>query len=744
MSLPAAKPMQFVRIPPHETGADNEEQWVTFSDLLRILRVSWARILLAGLVATMIAFAVVMFITPTYVGSALVMVDEQQNRILKDDASVLSDLPSDPSSVESQVTVIQSHTLIADVVDRLKLWNDPDFNGASVPSSPLMRYFRSTIGFLEGRGGVGASDSRPWTQRRDLAIKNVSAGLAAQIVGRSTVIEVDFRSSSPTQAARIANAVADTYVDSIANAKSSASEKASKWLADQVAQLSRQAGAADAAVQVYKAQNGLIDTSSGAALTDQQLGDLTTQLIAAQGTEAEAQAKLARVRQLVSSGSSADVTEVVDSSLIGQLREQESTLLQQKADFASRYGDRNPKMISLETQLQVLSQKINDEAKRIVGTVANSVAVASAHVQALRSEMGRVTTSANTQNQARVKLGELLANANSAHAVYQTYLDRLKQTQQQASLKIADVHVASTASVPDTPVSPKMGLIVGGSAFAGLILAFLYSLLADRLCTGFCSAQELERTLGLPVLATMPELGAGRGIRDLALESIARPYSEFSEGIRALELSFSRQRSERAGGKVAIVVSALPSEGKTTTAVNIARRFAADGKRVIIVDGDLRRPNVAIALGIERPKYDLADFLARRCLLDDAITADPQSSLVALSLSRGSRLQIGTGLPELVTLVQRLREIADIVIIDAPPVLAVQDAKLFAELSDGALLVVRWGKTPKEAVARAAKSLRDFGIPMIGAALTRAHAKYHRYYSYGYSGLPALGNYYES
>ena len=106
------------------------------------------------------------------------------------------------------------------------------------------------------------------------------------------------------------------------------------------------------------------------------------------------------------------MTEVVESELIGQLREQEATLMQQKADFGSRYGDANPKMISIETQLQVLSQKINDEANRIVGTVASSVAVASAHAHRL-GRMGRVTSSANSQNQARVKLGELLANASS-------------------------------------------------------------------------------------------------------------------------------------------------------------------------------------------------------------------------------------------------------------------------------------------------------------------------------------------
>ena len=240
---------------------------------------------------------------------------------------------------------------------------------------------------------------KPGTQ-----IRAVTGNLDAEIAGRSTVIAITFRSQSPLKAAQIANAIATTYVESLTDAKTVASEGAAKWLADRVTQLGRQAGTADAAVQLYKAQHDLLDTSTGAALTDQKLGDLTSQLIAAEGDRAEAQAKLARVKDLVQTGKNADVTEVVDSPLIAQLREQEATLLQQKADFSSRYGDRNPKMVSLETQLNVLKQKIDEEAGRIVGTVSNSVAVADAHVQTIRGEMAGATSTANTQNYARVKL----------------------------------------------------------------------------------------------------------------------------------------------------------------------------------------------------------------------------------------------------------------------------------------------------------------------------------------------------
>jgi Mrp family chromosome partitioning ATPase len=131
-------------------------------------------------------------------------------------------------------------------------------------------------------------------------------------------------------------------------------------------------------------------------------------------------------------------------------------------------------------------------------------------------------------------------------------------------------------------------------------------------------------------------------------------------------------------------------------------------------------------------------------MLDEAICADPHSSLVTLSALHGLKSSNEDNLSAMAALIRRLRDISDVVIIDTPPVLAVQDARLLAELGDGALFVVRWAKTSREAVQRALKLLRDFGIPLIGTAMVRAHPKHHRFYSYGHTGLPALTQYYES
>lgn len=724
---------------------------VTLQDLLRILRIRWKAIAIAAAGAAVAAALAVWMMTPIYMGAALVMVDEQQRHVFNEqnDPAVLSNLPTDPSSIESQVQMLQSHALAGQVVDRLNLAEDPEFNGTRRTVLDAVLGIGPRLAAMFSAGG--ATDPHAVAQRiREQTIGSVLSKLDVQAVGLSTIIAVNFRSASADKAARIANALADTYIDDLAAAKSGATEHASKWLADRVSQLARQAGAADAAVQQYKAENGLIDTSSGTPLTDQQLGSLTTQLTQAQGDQAQAQAKFARVKQLLKSGHGADVTDAVTSPLIMQLREQEATLLQQKADLSSRYGPLHPAMQNVDARLAELRKKISEEVRRIVGTAANDAAVAAAHVASLKSDMATATATTAGLNKARVKLGELTANASSAHALYQSYLDRLNQTQQRANFNIPDVHVVSPASVPLSPVSPKKLLIVGGATLGALVLGFLAALVADRMCHGFRSADELEAGAGLTVLATVPEVKShGGGLGDVGLEVLRQPLSQFSEAIRGLEIGLSRQAGPAisgasGAGKAYLVTSALPADGKTSLSVSLARYLAASGHRVVIVDADHRRPRVAAALGLRPVRYCLDDYLKRRCTLDQALTADPQSPLVVLAGSGVARDVDLAWSPAMSALIGRLREIADFVVIDSPPVLAVHDAKLLAQMTDGTLFVVRWGKTPREAVSAALKLLRAFGARIAGTVLVRTDPAHYQYYAYGYAGVPALADYFSA
>ncbi|HEY4259659.1 MAG TPA: AAA family ATPase, partial [Schlesneria sp.] len=384
---------------------------------------------------------------------------------------------------------------------------------------------------------------------------------------------------------------------------------------------------------------------------------------------------------------------------------------------------------------------------RIVDTAGNDVAVAAARADAIRGNMATATSATAAQNQARVKLAQLQAEATSDHALYQSYLDRLKQTQQQASLRVPDVHLASAALPPLAPVSPKKTLIIGGATIASLVLGFLLALAGDRMCSGFRAPRDLENILGLSVLAVIPELNVRpKSFKDVAMRVLARTHNEFSEAIRGLEIGLSLHLDDagdrgRRCGKAILVTSALPAEGKTAISVSLARRLAISGHKVVVIDADYRRPKVAVALGLRSVKYDLADYLARRCSLEEALCPDPYSPLVvlpAVHTAEGGEMISSSAMAALIT---RLRGVADFVVIDSPPVLAVNDTRLLAGMADTTIFVVRWGKTPREAAALAVRLLRDFRVNLVGAVLARANARQQQYYTFGYTGAPALADY---
>ncbi|MDE2013563.1 MAG: AAA family ATPase [Alphaproteobacteria bacterium] len=727
------------------------EGWLSFSDILRILKVKSRLVVMTTLFVVALAGTAVALMTPLYEASALVMVDERQNHVLSDvsDPTVLSNLPASPSSIDSQVQVLKSEALAGRVVDELGLVRVPEFNGtARGLLSDMAGVVANLMTMVMGPQTPPENGLPPEERLREKTIDNLQRDLDIYALGHSTVIEVDARARSAGQASRIANAIADIYVRDQIKEHLKASRDASQWLSNRVSQLAQQAATADASVAEYKAQNGLTDTSTGTPMTDQQMGDLTGQLVIAETNASDAEARLTRVKALAQSGKSADVTEVVDSPLIAQLREQEATLLQQRADLSSRYGPLHPKMRDIDAQLSELDRKISEEVDRVVGTVSNQAAVAESHVAALKRNLAALTSKTNGQNQARVKLAELEADATSAHTLYQAYLDRLKQTQQQSSLKTPDVHVVSQASVPLKPAYPKTLMIVGASVPAGLLIGFLLALISDSVCNGFRSAGELCAALGVPVLAAIPEVRSHTvRLRHAAAQVVKRPRSRFSEAVRGLELGVVRRHGKAreaadTPGKVILITSALPGEGKTTTVASLARRLALSGHRVVAVDADLRRPRLATALGMKSVKYRLADYLNQRCTLDDALFPDRQSGLVALTSVHDPEHVDDISSPRMKMLVERLREIADFVVIDSPPVLAVPDVRLIAELADTVLLTVRWERTARDAVATAANVLMDFGIELSGSVLMRVDVKRYQYYAYGYSGAPTLAGYY--
>ena len=706
--------------------------------------VSLRRKIILGTAAIVVALVtiIVMQLTPLYTATAVVMLDERKNNV-EDTAAVLSGLPSgDQATVQNQVQILTSLELAGRVIDKLKLDQDPEFN-------PKLSGLGAIIGLLNPLHWL---PTNPKTQAEAQGVDLVRSEIVHSFLGRltvdpiglSTAMNVSFESEDASKAARIANAVSNAYVEDQLEAKFDATQKATQWLSGRIAELSRQAQAADAAVQQYKAEHNITQTAEGGSVVDQQIAAINGQLVLARTDLAEKQANYDQLLGLAQAGRATDAAQVVASPVIGALRGQEAALSNQIANLSAKYGPRHPKMLDLEAQKENLDAKIGEEVQRIVASVMNDVEVARAHVGSLQQSLRQVETQGASQNQAEVQLTALQSASTSARAMYEAFLGRLNQTQGQQGIQTPDARIISKAEVPQFPSSPKTILAIGFAIPVGLILGLMLAFAVERLDSGFKTAVQLEKLLGVPVLSTIPDVTSSHGapikVADLIID---RPMSAFAEAVRGLQLGLTLTNADKRP-KVVLVTSSVPGEGKTTLAVSLARMAARSGVRTIIIDGDLRRPKIAQAFGYANSNQGLIEVLTGKMPLDMCLSKDPRSPLVVLPcLQTPANPADMLASQAMQKLMENLERVFDLVIIDSAPVLLVNDTKILSHLADAVMFVVRWEKTPRDAVVNALRSLADVHASVAGVALTRTDNRRFRYYSYGYQNYDSYSTYYK-
>ncbi|MGQ0741096.1 MAG: GumC family protein [Alphaproteobacteria bacterium] len=717
------------------SAADTQEPRFDIGALLQLLRAR--RKLIAGTVIgiLLVVAAITFQLTPLYTGTALVMLNQRKETVVDVDA-VLSGLPSDQATIQSQVQILKSRNLAERVIKKTGLMRDPEFNSGAT------RSWLSIFRLLNPSSWIASetvlSNKEKAEAEINAVIDRLTDHLSVSPVGLSLAITMSVQSADPVKAARLANAYADAYIEDQLETKLESTERATRWLARRLEELKGQVETAEAAVAQYKADHNLTETIEGTSITEAQLGQINSQLILARSALAEQEAKLSRVHELQRQGRMADVSQVVDSPFIAQLRAQETEFLRREAELVSKYGPRHPKMLDLASEKSNLQAKIWQEIRRVVQTVENGVAEARARVSSLEASLNQTETKTGEQNQARVQLKVLEANAASTRALYDAFLSRFKQTQDQEGIQTPDARILSHADVPKRPSFPNFGLVFGIAFPVSLLMGFAVARIAETLDNGFRTTGQVERLLGIPVLATIPEIE----VDTPADHVVTKPLSSFAESIRSLLIGLALSNVDRKP-KVILVTSSAPGEGKTTVSVALARQAAQNNQDVVLVDADLRHPNVANVLGAKDAPTGLADVLSGRIPISDGIHKDPQSALRFLPASH-EKVAIP---PDLLAskafeqLIAVLKSRSDLVIIDSCPLLPVNDTRLIAGLADTVVFVSRWEKTPRDAAAAAMRLLADSGVPVAGSVLTRCDVSRFHYYNYGYKGYYGSPNY---
>lgn len=711
-------------------------------DLVKIFRSLRRRLSLIVSVTiglTALVIVGVFQMTPLYTGSAQVMVDAQRNKIVDLD-SVLSGLATDSATIDTEVEVLRSRAIAKRVVDKLNLTEDPLFNPAlrktSFLSSINPKAWISSL-FASSSGDDGASDVQsPQEALLNNVVNQVLAGETVSRRGLTYVIDVSFTSPSRVMAMQVANALADAYIVSQLEARFDATKQASDWLSSRLEELRHQLEASERAAEIYRTENGL-QGSSGTTITEQQLSELNAQLILARADRAEKQAKYGRARQILTGGGSIEsVVDVLQSSVISNLRQQEAEIARKQGDLSSKYGPRHPAILNLESERRDLESQIQNEVKRIVASISNEALVADSRVRALEQSLDDLQKKTGQNNQANVRLNELEREATANRTLYESFLGRFKETTQQQDLQNSDSRIVAQATLPGAPSFPRKGLLSVMAFVFSLMIGVALAFLLEHLDNGIQTAAQVEGLLGLPLLVSVPKTPRAKGADGKPMLPqdyvIQKPLSAFSESLRGLRSALALSNVDKPP-KIIVFTSAVPDEGKTTTAVSFARAAAHAGVKTVLVDCDLRHPSVHRALGIARVENGLVECLAGRADIDEVILSDAGLDVLPVASGAANPPDL-LGSAQMRRLLDQLRNSYDLVVIDSAPVLPVADTRVLALLADKTVFIVKWDETAADTAASAVKELRGFNIDLAGVALAQVDTAKLAKYGYGGGG----------
>jgi len=718
---------------------------------LRVLKRRRGIIALTTLTFVLAAALFVMLVSPRYTATATVLIDPRRSSVADSESSQqkASNPASDDATVNSQAVLLQSPAVLRRVVDQLTLGEDPEFGGRTSLLGSIVRLFAPV---QPAPAGQSSEDVAKAKARNVLGTK----GLKVTRDGTTFVINIEAISESPEKAVKIANAVTDAYFAEQVQGKFDTRKIAASWFDQQLQALKSKVQESDRAVEEYRAKNNLTITQ-GVTVNDQQLTDLNNKLIDAHVQTAEARAQFEQVENIAKTKADpGTIEQALSSEVITRLRTQYADVAKTLADVSSKYGPQHPHVVNAKAQLRETKKLVDEEVQRILENTRQTYRVAQSREEALTKSLYNLKNVSNESGMEQVRLRELQREADANRTLYETFLARYKETSAQETLELPDARLVSKADIPIQPSFPKTTLILATAGMLGIGFGGVLAFLLDSADHRVKSLRHAEELTGVPTLAAIPAIGtrelstrANRG--RAALENydpkavrllptamqpplmryvLDEPTSLFAESVRAVRLAI--QRAARHGpAKSIMVTSSIEGEGKTTLAVNLALSMAALGQRTILVEGDLRNPEMSRSL-CPQAKVGVVEIALGRAPFDQALFFDRPTGLAVLPSPPRPR----SAANELVfsdamrNMLDRLRNHFDCIIIDSPPLVPLVDARALGELADRVLLTIRWDSTPRDVVMQAFETLSPVQEHLLGTVLTRVNMERLRDYDY--------------
>jgi succinoglycan biosynthesis transport protein ExoP len=687
-------------------------------------------------------------IPPVYTAEVKVLFGNPKAQFVQQQSVLAADAPVDAAQLESQIQILKSKAIATLVINQLKLADDPEFKEPGRSWSSIIREWLS-----------GPHRARP-VDPTDWLVDNFDKRMSANRLGFSTVIEISFSAGSAERSAEIANAIADTYVTDQLKAKLDANRTATAWLQDRLKELGQQALTAERAVNAFKSQNNIV-AAGGKLMDDERVTDLNGRLVAARAQTSEASARLNRLETVLASNSAdstsmdsldASGSDVLNNPIVSNLRLQYHDFARREFEYSTKYGADHLAVVSLRTAIKGIRASILEEVRRLAEASRNDFETAKQRQQDIEKQLANAVSQSRTTNSAELTMRELDTSAKGYRGLYDSFLQRYMGSVQQESFPISQARVISPAAPPQKG-KPTAGLILAIGLFGGIALGAAVGFLREIMDRVFRTSSQVEAKLQVPCLSLVPllrnrakkihprgatvqvdkeserTLSAGSGMYWAAA---AMPLSRFAESIRSIKLAIDLNPT-KTSNRIIGITSALPNEGKSTIAAALAQIIAHAGKRVIMVDCDLRNPSLSTNLA-PNASAGIVDVLSGARSLEETIWRDPKTNLTLLPSAKKIRLFHTSEIlssEQTGKLFDKLRGSYDYVIVDLPPLAPIVDVRTTTSLIDCFILVVEWGRTKTDIVEHALHTAPNVYEALIGTVLNktdmRAMKRYDNY-----------------
>ena len=672
--------------------------------------------------------------TPIYRATVQVMIESENPKVV-DIQEVLQNSQDYFDYSNSQYEILKSKALALKAINYLNL-NENPVAGGSKKGFSLGAVFHGMIGLLKNL--TSSSEAKPDSQLEEDRKNNSLIGaylgrLMVEPIKNSRLVNISVEGIDPKMVTRIANTHAQLYIESNIERKFAAAQAAVSWLNQRIKEEGKKLQQSEEYLQTYREQEGLIDVDfqERQGIIMQSLNDLNTALTEAQ-TEKITKQQLSSASALEESNPA-----VMQNSLIQELKASYIALSGEHSKLSQKYGPGHPNMVRLSSQMQALQGKIAQEIRKLAQSMHTDSQLASDKEKAILAAMEAKKKEALALNQKQIKYDALKREVTITRSLFESLLKRTKEASITEGLNVTNIVVVDPARLPETPVRPQKARDILLALIIGLTLGIGLAFLLEYLDNTIKIPEEVEHYLKIPLLGLVGSfLTNSTDPKKNEIISHTNPKSTISEAYRTIRtnLLFSSPDNKK---QVLLVTSMLPFEGKTVLCSNLAITFAKMGKKVLLIDADMRKPRIHKVFNLARGK-GLSAFLVG------------EESSIGLTDIPGLKILTSGTLPpnpsELLSskkmqdFIERAREQYDLIIFDSPPILSVSDSAILSTLADGVVVTIKASATPRPAIKQGLQQLSEVGGKVLGCVLNdvdfekesyyHSPYRYHHYYYY--------------